>query len=63
MDGEIDESISYMIADLAVFYKGSISYAELEDMPIPKLHNLNKFADKMIEEAKRESKDQQRRMS
>lgn len=58
MDGENDESIDYLIADLAVFYKGSISHAELEDAPIPKLYNLNEYAERMVNEAKREAERQ-----
>lgn len=61
MDGENDESIDYMIFDMAVFCKGSISHKELEAMPISKIYNLNEFADKMVKDAKREADKQQQR--
>jgi hypothetical protein len=36
---------------LAVFYKGSISFKDLEEMPVDRLIDLNEYAKRIIKES------------
>jgi len=47
MDGKFTEDIDYIIAHLMVFYKGALSYSELNEMPYPEILKLNHFADRI----------------
>jgi len=49
-----DDQIEFLICNLAVFYKGSVSINELEEMPLPKVFKLKKHADKIISDIKKE---------
>ena len=54
---EIDEDeFSYLIAQLCVYYKGSVSLEYFETMPFLKVLDLNRYAAKMNESAEREAK-------
>lgn len=58
MDEGTDEnnSIDYLIANLMVFYKGALSYSELQSMPLPELYQLNEYAVKINREIEKEAK-------
>ena len=58
MDDASDEEVEFLIADLAVFYKGAVTFSELEHMPLSKVYRLNKYADKMNKEIERQAKHQ-----
>lgn len=57
MDEEIDARIDYIIAHLMVFYKGALSYTELQEMPYPEIFKLNKFAERINKERERAAKN------
>lgn len=44
-----------MIANLAVFYKGSVSIYELKQKPVPELFRLQSYAERILREAKQEA--------
>jgi hypothetical protein len=46
-----------MIANLMVFYKGGLSYTELQNMPLPEVYKLNKFAERINKERERAMKN------
>ncbi len=48
--------MGYLIANLAVFYKGAVSIRELESMPIPKILELNQYAERINQEVERKLK-------
>lgn len=56
MDESIGNKIDWMFANLMVFYKGGLSYTELNNMPIPLVLNYYEYAEKMNKEAERKSK-------
>lgn len=45
-----------MIANLMVFYKGALSYHDLQEMPYPEVFKLNKLAAQINEETQRAMK-------
>ena len=53
-----EEDFYYAIANLMVFYKGSISYRELESMPIPEFLKLQEFAVKIRDGIEKETEKQ-----
>lgn len=57
MDEQIDEQIDYIIAHLMVFYKGALSYSELQEMPYPEILRLNEFAGRINKERERAVKN------
>ena len=52
-DFELEE-IEELIANLAIYYKGAISILELEQIPLSKVFQLNKFANKRERQIKQE---------
>lgn len=54
MDETSNEHLESIIADLLVFYKGGISLLEFEHMPIPKILDFGKYAEKINEARERE---------
>lgn len=56
MDETLESRIDYMFANLMVFYKGGLSYTELNNMPIPLVLKYYEFADQMNREAERKAK-------
>ena len=50
------EDVNYLIATIAEFYNGSVQYTELQEMPLPEVHELHKNAIKIQEETKRQNK-------
>lgn len=46
--------MDYIVANLAVFYNGAVSFKELEFMPIPAVLNLDEYAARINTERKRE---------
>jgi len=54
MDEESNESLDYLISCLMVFYKGALSYTDLQSMPIPELYQLNAHAAKINKEIEKE---------
>jgi len=57
MDEQIDEKIDYIIAHLMVFYKGALSYKQLQEMPYPEILKLNEFAQRINKERERAAKN------
>ena len=56
------EEIEELIANLGIYYKGAITILELEQIPLPKVFQLNKFAKKREDKVKNEiSKSNQRK--
>lgn len=43
------------MANLMVFYRGALSYTELQNMPLPEMLRLQKYAVNINEERKREA--------
>lgn len=56
MDESITSRIDWMFANLMVFYKGGLSYTELNNMPLPLVIKYNDYAIKMQKEAERMAK-------
>lgn len=56
MDESIGSKIDWMFANLMVFYKGGLSYTELNNMPIPLVLEYHDYAEKMNKEAERRAK-------
>ena len=54
MDERPHEEINYLICELAIFYKGSIAYKDLQQMPLPEVYELYRNACKITEEMKKE---------
>ena len=57
MDEELGTKIDYIIAHLMVFYKGSLSYSQLQGMPYPEILKLNEFAERINKERERATKN------
>ena len=57
MGEQFYEEVDYIIAHLMVFYKGALSYSELQAMPYPELLKLNEFAERINKERERASKN------
>lgn len=45
-----------MIANLMIFYKGGLSYTELQSMPLPNIFRLQEFAARINKERERANK-------
>lgn len=56
MDEAGHEVLESIIADLMVFYKGAISLHEFEHMPIPKILDFQRYAQRINEAREREIK-------
>jgi hypothetical protein len=55
MDETPIADLNYLICQLAEFYNGSVSYKELQSMPLPEVYELYKNALKIQEEIKRQT--------
>jgi hypothetical protein len=56
MDETLESRIDWMFANLMVFYKGGLSFTELNNMPIPLVLTYYDYADKINREIERQSK-------
>lgn len=56
MDESIGAKIDWMFANLMVFYKGGLSYTELNYMPIPLVLEYNSHAERINKDAERKAK-------
>lgn len=56
MDESIQRKIDWLFANLMVFYKGGLTYSELNNMPIPLVLKYYEFANQINREAERKSK-------
>lgn len=56
MDESVQRKIDWMFANLMVFYKGGLSYSELNNMPIPLVLEYHEYAERMNREAEIRSK-------
>lgn len=55
MDESIGDKIDWMFANLMVFYKGGLSYTELNNMPLPLVIKYYEYGEKMNKEAERKA--------
>jgi hypothetical protein len=55
MDDTDDEEIEYIIFNIGIFCKGSISLRELEEMPLSKVLRYNEYANRINKDVRRES--------
>ena len=53
MDEEISSKIDWVIPNLMVFYKGALSYNDLQIMPYPDILKLNDYAQRINKERER----------
>jgi hypothetical protein len=61
MGGESDEELGYLIANLCVFYKGSVTYKELNEMPLPELYDLYRYSQRINRDTENELRKQRSR--
>lgn len=50
-----EDEYSLMIANLMVFYKGAVSYKDLQSMPVVEVYQLQKNAISILDEIKKEN--------
>jgi len=60
MDDSTDEQIEYIIFNIGIYSKGSLTVNDLEAMPLPKVLRYSEYAERITKEAKREIEKQQR---